>query len=268
MSHTEYLSAPDLRKLQLCMLKEVDAFCRKNELTYFLTYGTLIGAIRHSGFIPWDDDIDILMPRPDYERFIRTYEARDSFVISDEQDPDYQYLFAKVSDKRTVLVEDTSKKADVGAYIDVFALDGLPDSAEECTRHIKKKIWWVKLFNIKRLKLFSSYRAFYKSLLLLILKLVLLPVPYRYILKRVKSIMTRYAYDSSDNVVEMVFATPDRAISKRVFSDAIQWQFEDSLMNVPVGYDEYLKSIYGDYMTLPPEDQRITHHRFKVYRKE
>jgi len=261
------LSAQELKVLQLSMLKEIDDYCQRNGLSYFLTYGTLIGAIRHSGFIPWDDDIDILMPRPDYEKFIKTYEAPGSFVMSDAQDHNYQYLFAKVSDRKTILVEDTSKKADIGAYIDVFPLDGLPDSEKESINHIKKKAFFIKLFEIKRLKVCSSYRAVYKSVLLVIFKLFLLPIPYRCIVNKIKSIMTKYSYQDSQNVVEMIFAKPDRIVPKTLFSSAIKWKFEDSLMNIPVGYDEYLKSIYGNYMDLPPENQRVTHHRFKIFWK-
>lgn len=262
------LSTDELKELQLDMLKEIDAFCKEKGLTYFLTYGTLIGAIRHSGYIPWDDDIDILMPRPDYEKFIGSYKSDKSYVISDQLDTNYQYLFAKVSDRNTVLIEDTAKRADVGAYIDVFPLDGLPDSEDEGIKHIKKKIFWVKLYDIKRLKLYSKYRAGYKNVLLVFLKMILLPVPFRLILNRIKSIMTKYEYKDSSKVVEMVFARPNRIVSKDLFANVIQWKFEDSYMNVPKGYHEYLASIYGDYMRLPSEENRITHHRFKVYWKD
>lgn len=261
------LSLNELRIKQMSMLKDVDSYCSANGLTYFLTYGTLIGAIRHSGYIPWDDDIDILMPRPDYEKFIRNYKMKDSFVVSNVTDPNYQYLFAKVSDNQTILVEDTSKKTDLGVYIDVFPLDGMPDSIEEGQKQIMKKKKWLNFYNVKRLKLYSTYRAKYKNIVLLFLKICLLPIPFKYVEKKLYQIMTRYSYEHSNNVVEMIFANPTRIVSKELFSKAIKWKFEDTEFNVPIGYDKYLTSIYGDYMKLPKEENRITHHRFKVYWK-
>ena len=122
------ITSLELRRIQLDLLIAFDKFCAANELHYSLDYGTLLGAVRHQGFIPWDDDIDISMPRPDYDRFLSLtknglgiYEVR-----SGEYTPGYFYPIAKMIDPRTILVEHTIGDAHImGVYLDIFPLDGL-----------------------------------------------------------------------------------------------------------------------------------------------
>ena len=138
----------EIRQVQLDILSAVDEFCTVNNLRYFLSYGTLLGAIRHNGYIPWDDDIDITMPYPDYRIFIEKFRHDTYRVNSIFLDPEYPYHLVKVDDKRTKLVEHTAKEIDIGINIDVSALIGLPSDRSRAIKHFKKMDW--KNFNIQR----------------------------------------------------------------------------------------------------------------------
>lgn len=124
------ISFEEHKKIQLSILRDIDVFCQKNQIKYFLAFGTLLGAIRHKGFIPWDDDIDIAMPRPDYNKFILSFNGMvDNLkVLAPEIDLDYYAPYANVYDTRTVLEEKGTShlKFEIGVKIDVFPIDGVP----------------------------------------------------------------------------------------------------------------------------------------------
>ena len=140
------ITSEELRKIQLDLLQKTADFCESNGLRYFLCGGTLIGAVRHKGYIPWDDDIDIAMPRSDYEKFISIFNRPQNYyqVMSFETNPDYAYAFAKVYDNRTILKE-LHYKGTIGAYIDVFPADAVKDAAQ-----IRKIMLLHKVLNTKR----------------------------------------------------------------------------------------------------------------------
>ena len=133
------LSKEEIKNIQMEILKSIHLFCVEHNLRYSLAYGTLLGAIRHKGYIPWDDDVDIMMPRPDYERFIKEYSNYESkyTVQTHINDPSYFLAFAKVYDNRTELVIFPTK---TGVFVDVFPIDGLPDSEEETQRYYERRL--------------------------------------------------------------------------------------------------------------------------------
>lgn len=127
----EITDLEDVQNLQLGIIDKMDSFCLENNIRYFLAYGTLIGAIRHEGFIPWDDDIDVWMLRPDYDRFLEVFpawaEKNGLFLNSPSTARRYNRVFSKVCDSRTILVEtDRRNEFEEGAFVDVFPVDGLP----------------------------------------------------------------------------------------------------------------------------------------------
>ena len=157
----------ELKRIQIAILDKVHAFCLENNIIYFLSCGSLLGAIRHGGYIPWDDDIDLFMPRESYERFISSYNEADNGtrVRTLFTDKRYYYSFAKVEDVNTILVEKLPEKMDIGVNIDIFPIDGVPNNKmlRKCC-FLKNKI--VRLLPVVKSVDFSINRSFIKHLLL------------------------------------------------------------------------------------------------------
>lgn len=255
----------DQKRIQLEILYKVASFCEDNGIRYYLAYGTLLGAVRHKGYIPWDDDIDIMMPRPDYIKFINTFNGfSNNRVISHFLDPNYPWQFAKVINTDTVLEELINYAyKDMGIYIDVFPIDGVSS--------IKKKMLWHYRY-IKVLKLLLSLKRGKKLCsrkpwqnLLLNFSSLLCFVNLHTLIKKINSMASMYSFDESDNVAILVNAGYGKKeiIPKAYFSENVILEFEKHSFIAPNGYEKYLEHVYGDYMTLPPVEKRISHHAYK-----
>ena len=225
--NNKIIEPEEFKKTQFDILISVDRFCKAHGIRYFLAYGTLIGALRHGGYIPWDDDIDISMPRPDYERFIKLYNKEKDkgyYVVSPSLDPSYPNAFAKICDPDTCIIEFSSLKYDIGVNIDLFP-------------H------------------------------LMLSKMALLPVSYKFLIKKINSLSIKYNYLNCRYAADLNFGNIDRRLAKKNFESCVPVEFEGHAFDAPAGYDLWLKSIYGNYMQLPPVEKQITHHAFKAYRK-
>ncbi len=246
----EITSLSEIQTLELNIFRKVDRFCRDNHIKYFLDGGTLLGAIRHKGFIPWDDDIDIYMPRKDYQKFKELFpqlnEDKELQVVSWDTKTFYGRPMAKVIDLRTVLIETNYHGDDpLGVFIDIFPLDGVPSKAlwrffHEKYLHFLKRLLYMKLIYPKSLPLSSKQIC-------------------RWMEDSAKST----DYNSADIIT--CYASFFKVFKKECFDDVIELPFCDIQAYVPVGYDEILKELYGDYMKLPPESQRIPRHEFTLY---
>lgn len=260
----------ELKQLQLEILKDVHLFCRNNNITYYIAYGTLLGAVRHRGYIPWDDDIDIMMPRDDYVKFLKSFNGASSYltVCAPEVNRSYYASYANVFDNRTILVEPhlSHRGVDLGVKIDVFPLDVVPDDETEYKRIVKNVALWNKFLGAKRNKLSKTkVRYRWKHFLLF---LISLPFTYAYLQKKVmekasslRGIETKYL----DNLVYNIY--PYKRFEKEWFGEAVDVEFEGLKFNAPSNYDSYLRRLYGDYMQLPPVEKRVTHHDFDAYWK-
>ena len=134
------ISLEELRKIQISILDEFSIFCEENKLNYLLTGGTLIGAVRHKGFIPWDDDIDVAMPRADYERFLSSFNVEGYRIITPYNNEKYVYPFAKLVNSKTRIIEHTDTDSDLGIYIDIFPIDYIPQKSIK-SYYRKRKIF-------------------------------------------------------------------------------------------------------------------------------
>ncbi|PID83042.1 MAG: hypothetical protein CSB15_00210 [Clostridiales bacterium] len=255
-----------LRKIQLEILDIIHEFCEKNSITYYLSYGTLIGAVRHKGFIPWDDDVDISMPREDYDKFINSFNDYNKKykLLAMENDENYPYTFAKVVDADTFLVERDNPSYPIGVYIDLFPIDG----TDKKGKIILKQRVWSTLYLLKNVKL-SSKMQVHKTLGLFLSKILLFIFPKKFIRNRIDNNIYNYDYSSSNYVAGFsIGESYDKPIFKSCFEKKLLTKFEDREYYIPVGYDEWLKSIYGEYMNLPPVDKQKPHHSFDAYYKD
>ena len=262
--HMQAISLEELKNIQKEVLNEVVTFCNDNNIRYFLAYGTLLGAIRHKGYIPWDDDIDIHMPRPDYEKFIELYNKKKNSnyqVVTHELDKRYAMPFAKIFRKGTLVKEFFYKQSQFGVYVDIFPLDGIKKrwQAYVCGQCIR--------FMYIKTSVFCDRQTFSRKARLLITKMILLPFSSHFILKAMKKIATKYDYEKCGEVCSFGSRTAMREILPReVFEEHINVTFEGNEYRAPKGYDKYLTYKYGDYMQLPPEEQRISTHESQAYK--
>ncbi len=257
----EKLDLNEVKGIELDILKSIDNFCATNNIKYFLDSGTLIGAVRHKGFIPWDDDVDISMPRKDYEMFVSSFNELNSKykVLSFNNNSKYVYPFAKVVDTSTRLIEeDVIDIPDLGVYIDVFPIDGLPENYISRRVHQFKILFWklVAVYDVEEAPNLSKFR--YK-----ILDLFARIIGWKKALKKCDKLLKKYDMYKTKYAFPVVYnRTSDWKIESDVFYEQVKLQFEDSFFCVPKGYDSYLQVQYGDYMQLPAEDKRVNKHRF------
>lgn len=257
----------EIKRILLDILKEIDEFCSKNNITYFLAYGTLLGAVRHNGFIPWDDDIDICMPRPDYEIFIDTFISKDSRyeVVAHTKDNKYPYFFAKVHDSNTYLETKSTFKDKMGLFVDVFPIDALPEDIGLQKKNIKRFIFYRNIFNIKALK-YDKDRSIIKNLTLFASRFITTFIPISFLVEKIDKISMSFNY--SDHKLVSISATTDQRLilSKELFSEVIRIKFEDMEAPVPKKYKEILRLNYGDYLKLPPKEKQVSHHKFRAFK--
>ena len=250
----------EIRPLQLYLqsnLKTIDSVFRLNGFRYFIVSGTMLGAVRHKGFIPWDDDVDIAMPRSDYERLLK--EWHDLFpshleFVSAEQDDNYPLPYGKIQDNLTTVIEKTYRNYIGGVYIDVFPLDGVPSNTLLRWWHFTKYLFYYKL-------LYFSYRDPYKHgkgpnswVPLFVQKTIKHSSIHRWI----RHLLMRCDYDVSPFISEH-YNRQRRYFPKDVFGTPKDIEFEDATLLGVEKPHEYLLEEYGDYMQLPPENKRHQH---------
>ena len=265
----------ELKEIQLDMLKFVKNICEVNNLKYFLCGGTLLGAVRHQGYIPWDDDIDIFMPIEDYKKFIKIIKDNNeiAYSILDPYDNDeYYYFFSKLIDNRTVMIEDNMPQINgFGVYIDIFPIYGLPNYTSQLDDYVDKMLQLNDIYKVKACPQTWNYsKNKFKKIIKSIVKFPMY-CKYKNIAskKRILSLLEENNYNKTKYVGYILSAYEKKEIlDKRVFDKAIPMKFEDEYFNVPIGYDQYLKQIYGDYMKLPPLEKRQSHHNFTAWWKE
>lgn len=266
------------RSLQLKileMVKDIDYVCKKNNITYYLAYGSCLGAVRHKGFIPWDDDFDITLKYDEYNKFVKACQTdldpNKYFVQTLETDPNYYLSFGKIRNIQTTLIEENNKFENMvnGIYIDVFPLVGYPNSK------IKKAI-----FEINRAFVLSANRNIINNkFLYFIFKIILKIFGKNNIIKHCTKQCIKYKCEDCDKVISVFDGD---GIEVNLTSNSILGQpkyveFEDMKLPIPENYDPYLKNLYGNYMHIPSQAQinQKTHtpyildlnHSYEEYKK-
>lgn len=262
------MSLRELQTASLDILKDVDRFCRENNITYFLAYGSLLGAIRHKGFIPWDDDIDILVPRPDYDRLMSTFNVPGYDVFYAEKNPEVYLTYSRICDSARTLVKTSSpwmkSTYESGLWIDVFPLDAVSDNEQEYLA-LHKEVCrdYFETVSIRRRKTkldrdFGLERNF-KTVLHRFLHPIRhfqSPMPAKN--RLVAQMMACPEYGSTGHVSMLPCPEVHRPewFPKEDFSSAVDVEFEGCLFKAPVGWKHHLTQLWGDYMQLPPIEDR------------
>lgn len=246
----------ELQHLSYAILCDVDEYCRAHNLNYYLSGGSCLGAVRHRGFIPWDDDVDIMLPRRDYLRLIEGFGAAHPGkykVGSLQTDPDWARPNARIWDLNTELIQKTTTEQAMGVFIDVFPIDGLPEGRFARKLFFRRLKALDVLRNAARRKAFFSYEKF-RSLKRALGALVR-PLGPRFFARRLERAVCRYDFDRCKYVAaSMAVHYWDRECIERECMDrAVPLRFEDRDFPAPVGYDTYLHNLYGDYMQIPPD---------------
>lgn len=244
------------------ILKDFIKFCEDNNLNYYIYGGSLLGAIRHEGFIPWDDDIDVIMFRDDYEKFKKLFlsKSNDKYeLLTYERYDDYFFLFSKLMLKGTRFEEWWVNQVDfnVGINIDIFVLDYVPDNKLKCFFQTKICRALDRLLTLSSISL-EGYSLGVKIIANILHKVLkTFKIKPKTIINKCLSLLTKY--DDTKKVCDIcaanhlqIYNTKDYGVGKKI-------KFEDIEVNAPINCHNLLKQIYGDYMQLPPEDQRYNH---------
>lgn len=253
-----------LQKKLLDMLAWFDKFCKQNNIVYFAAGGTVLGAARHGGFIPWDDDIDVVVPRPDYDRLLKIFNGKiDNYILESPHslNKDYLYSAAKLYDTNTTLIEKTQHPCKRGIYIDVFPLDGIGNTEEESLSNYRVFEKQNRIL-LTRTCAIRKDRAWYKNAAIRLMKCVPSFVinEKKLVVKLDKIAGYLCSYDSKYVANLMGSYGRKEIVPRELFGDPKVMAFEDIEINVPQYHEEYLAHIYGDWKKLPPENKRKTTH--------
>ena len=270
------LSLRDIQMGSLEILKKIDKICREEDITYFLMYGTLIGAVRHDGFIPWDDDIDIAMPRDSYEKFL-DYCRKNSDALKPLElihfstNDKYIYPIARLSDSSYRTEYTGVEDYGLGLFVDIYPFDGWGNTKSEGEK-IEKSFYFDRLL----ISLAGSKEyvpSYHNSAIRSAVKYMGYKIAKKFsmsaLLKKTDDKARKYKYDEAGYVgctSWIDIAGLKLRIRKELLKPVLH-KFEGYEFYIPEGYDEILKTNYGDYMQLPPEEDRIPHHKYKVFRK-
>lgn len=269
------MSMKEIQSVSLEILKKIADICDQEGLKYSLAWGTLIGAVRHKGYIPWDDDVDIQMPRPDYERlkdyFNKNADALYPLRLFDNSVSGYPYMLARVSNDDYVIDTINEKPCGMGIFVDIYILDGTGDTYEDAWNYASKTCKYPRLIFLSTRKYyhFGTTKGFFKRLFKVFVFIYAKIMGKEYFERKLLSIISQKPYDQKDYVgcVSWCERPKYAVIKKSEFEDMIDFQFENYKFKGPREYDKYLRIWYGDYMQLPPEKERIYHHLYKAYKK-
>ncbi len=248
----------------LDMLSWFDGYCRQEGLRYYLLGGSALGAARHQGFIPWDDDIDVGMPREDYEK-LRSLQAEHGKYLFEfpSEKKDFVYAYGKLYDVTTTLIEHTRYKTKRGIFIDIFPLDGMGDSYEESLKRFKEIDGKVNLLSTLTCALRKG-RKLYKNLAIIAMRLV---PPFllsrKKLVKKIETLSKARSFDECGYVANCVGNWHEKEISKREwFGTPKEYDFEGIKVFGAEDMDGYLTALYGDWRTPPPPEKQVTHHDY------
>lgn len=244
------ISLEEAKQLQFDMLKEVHRYCNNNNLKYYLYAGTLIGAIRHQGYIPWDDDIDIIMPKKDFEKFMNQYKSDRYAAIWPFNNKEHEFAFGRLYDKKTF--HKWGRHKALGLFIDIYVIFGAIEDGLERRNHfskIKKYSRWINRIGTVRRRMAKlnvwPFKTLNSTLINRLCKVMYLELS---------------KYSNKDTSYIHTYGGGQFVVRKDLFEERTLVYFNGEQFYAPKRYDEFLRLGYGDYMQLPPEDERHPYH--------
>lgn len=270
------LDIKEIQSVSYEILRTIKRICDQENLKYVLAWGTLLGAIRHKGYIPWDDDVDIMMPRPDFEKLMLYFDEHKRELqpyepLNLQKNQDYPYMLPRIIDNRYILETTNEKECGMGIFVDIYVLDGAGKTIDEAIQKMNTtKKYPSFIFLASRIYL---HKGNTKGFLRLILK----PFAFFYakwrgkqfFVNKLLSKIDKTNYDCCDYVANLEWGTIPfyEVMNKKSIEERILVDFEGEKFYAPKNYDEILTKLYGDYMTPPPIKNRIYHHLYKAYLK-
>lgn len=267
------ITLKEMQQIELALLLEFDKLCKAQNLRYYIDGGTLLGAMCYEGFIPWDDDIDLKMPRPDYERFLKMHNLLPQHITMEAPGKEHSgYLFTKLVDNRTVLIENGEVEKRTGVYLDIFPMDGHPEDEAERKAHLAQLARWNTRFHMaqdgfNRLREASSpvaklrgqlYRLLYKP---------------ETAIKKLNKLARKFDYDACSRVGLLIEGNAEKeCFPKEWLEPAIKLRFEGHEVSAPPGYKEHMVKFYGEHVVSPECYHNLPrypgNHNHQVYWKE
>ena len=262
----------ELKSLQLEILQYVHDFCKTNQIRYSICGGTLLGAVRHKGYIPWDDDIDIMMPRPDYELFCKKFNDKalqtDSTykIISSYNDSQFFQPFAKVVNTKTVITESYDRPIDnLGINIDVFPIDGLPNDEN------KREKYWKFIAKQKNIStaVYEKDNPKEHGIKKVLRRFLFVIFSFRkanFYANKLHRYGKKNQFEGSDFIANSIFGYHKKeTMPGTLFDSFVELDFENKKFMAVKAWKTYLTNLFGDYMKLPPVEQQVTKHDFEAF---
>lgn len=273
------MTTKDVQDMSLDILKDIHEFCVKNNIKYTLGGGSLLGAIRHNGFIPWDDDIDIYIPRPDYDRFINTYTSNKGYKVCSPELARFKqniwWSYARVFDTKKTFVDTGTRpwiSEETGVWIDVFPCDGITANYTEAEAHLNsickltKRARWIGVAKVPLSNIIKA-KNFLEAIRFGVKKILTTLLSINVNMDIIIALRKKYDYEDSDYFFVDTHYGMGEWLPKKNIECFELHDFEDSQFYIMSGYDATLKSFYGDYMTMPPENKRVVHNHNKYFWK-
>ena len=268
------MTLQEIQQASLAVLKEIDRICQESNICYWIAYGTLIGAVRHGGFIPWDDDVDIVMPRKDYEAFIAyvesdLYRNNQYKLFTAENCKGYPFYISRFADTTHELI---FEKLDYtsGCFVDIYPYDGMGNEEGQAYWKVREK----KLQFAQKKLIMSAYpgwlygNSFAHKIGNLPQMILCKLFGKSYYFRKLDRYRMKYTWEESKYVGNACWSGGTYLFPKELFTETIRFPFEDTEVNVPKEYEGYLNKSYRNYRLLPPEEERVPYHEYTAYNKE
>ena len=265
------LTLKETQNALLEMLVDFDRICREHNIRYTLAAGTLLGAVRHKGFVPWDDDVDVYMTRPEYEKFLKLIAEENvlpaHMTYSKDRGKGTYYCFAKLMDTRYPLYSPNHREVKY-LFLDIFPIDGAADTEEERFKQHKKEHKWVIRSGICQWYTMDRWWGFIAYIIGFWFYIgANIFTPRSLCVRKMNEYAAKYEYGKTKMAVFHNFGKPKEAVPTEVYENLTELEFEGKKFMAVENYDLLLTNTYGNYMQLPPEKKRRSRHYIRIYRK-